>query len=299
MLRLTHALCISVMLLVGCGSGTVYSNADGSGLDAQGAVDAATDGSVGPGPDGAAGMDAALGTDAATGTDAAPGPDAQTTGVVPPIGGASGGAGGSVSPNGAAASAGGVSYLIIVPGGYSQAVPNRLMIVYSGTEGAQTMTNNLLQVAGPYGLGDVIFAVLDGVTYFGDGAAGATVLDDVRARYNIDNDRTFLLSESAGTSAGLQLGLSLRQSYFAAYWANDVNAQAVPATHAAALGFAPWGNAGPGGDFVDANAIVAGMVNAGYRLPADAPYSGPGASIHGDPQQFMAAIAFFNGKSRL
>jgi len=282
-----------VLLLVGCGSGTIYRGGDGAPTDGLASVDAAADGTVGPGPD------AAPGIDATPEPDAAPGPDAQTTGVVPPIGGASGGAGGSTAPSGAWASAGGVDYLIIVPSGYSEAVPNRLMIVYSGTEGAQTMTNNLLQVAGPYGLGDVIFAVLDGVTYYGNGAAGATVLNDVRTRYNVDNDRTFLLSESAGTSAGLQLGLSLRQSYFAAYWANDVNAQAAPTANAASLGFAPWGNAGPGGDFVDANAIVAGMVGAGYRLPADAPYSGPGASTHGDPQQFLAAIAFFNGKSRL
>ena len=97
----------------------------------------------------------------------------------------------------------------------------------------------------------------------------------------MDNDRTFLLSESAGTSAGLQLGFDLRPSYFAAFWANDVNASATPSRSASALGFAPWGNAGPGGDFADANAIVAGMQSAGYRIAEPAPYGGPGAGTHG------------------
>lgn len=286
------ALLLVLMVLGGCGDGTIHSATDGATADAIAQVDAATDSTVVPGPDGAP-------LDATPPSDAVPGPDVQTTGVVPPMGGSSGGAGGSTAPSGAWASAGTVDYRIIVPSGYLAAVPARLMIVYSGTEGALNMTNNLLGVAGPFGLGDVIFAVLDGVTYNGNGAAGAAVLDDVRSRYNIDNDRTFLLSESAGTTAGLQLGLDLRQSYFAAYWANDVNAQATPVANAATLGFAPWGNAGPGGDFVDANAIVAGMQAAGYRLPADAPYSGTGSGTHGSQDQFLAAIAFFNGKSRL
>jgi len=273
--------CALLLLFVGCCTGTTHDGTD-SGLNSDGTVL----------PDGASG-------DAGGPVDGATDPDSQTSDIVPPIGGSSGGTGGSSAPNGSPASAGGVSYIIIVPGSYQQATPTRLMIVYSGTEGAQMMTNNLLQVAGPYGLGDVIFAVLDGVTYYGNGAAGATVLDDVRARYNIDNDRTFLLSESAGTSAGLQLGFELRQSYFAAFWANDVNAQSTPAQSAAELGFAPWGNAGPGGDYPDANAIVAGMQSAGYRLPADAPYSGAGAGTHGSTEQFLAAMAFFSGKSRL
>jgi hypothetical protein len=40
------------------------------------------------------------------------------------------------------------------------------------------------------------------------------------------------------------------------------------------------------------------MKAAGYRLPADAPYSGPGSTSHGSTQQFLAALAFFKGKSR-
>jgi hypothetical protein len=79
---------------------------------------------------------------------------------------------------------------------------------------------------------------------------------------------------------------------------NDVNDRAAPAADAAALGFAPWGNAAPGGDQPDADAIVAGMAAAGYRLPAQAPYAGPGADTHGDPRQFVAAMQFFADKAR-
>ena len=218
--------------------------------------------------------------------------------VVPPLGGSSQGSGGATAPSGQAVQSGGVSFVLIVPSSYNPAAPSRAMIIYSGTEGASVMANNMLSVGPSLGLGDVIVAVLDGKTYYGNGQAGATALDHVRAKYNVDNDRTFLLSESAGTSAGLQLGLQLRQSYFAAYWANDVNASATPVKSAAQLGFAPWGNAGPGGQFTAANAIVAGMKSKGYRLPADAPYSGAGASQHGSTQQFMAALSFFGGKSR-
>ena len=224
--------------------------------------------------------------------------DGSSTGVVPPLGGSSGGSGGSVAPSGTSVTASGVSFTLVVPSSYIQTSPNRFMIVYSGTEGEATMVSNLLNVAPMVGLGDVIFAVLDGVDYNGNGAAGATALDYVRDNYNISNDETFLLSESAGTTAGLSLGLDLRQSYFAAYWANDVTASASPSQDAASLGFAPWGNAGPGGNFTDANAIVNGMSTAGYRLPADAPYSGAGASTHGSPEQFISAMEFFNGKSR-
>ena len=123
-------------------------------------------------------------------------------------------------------------------------------------------------------------------------------LDDVRALWDIDNDRTWLLSESAGTSAGLQLGLVLRQSYFAAFWANDVNATAGPAQSATELGFAPWGNAGPGGAYAEANAIVADMRDAGYRIDEPAPYDGPGAGEHGSITQLDAAVGWFSGRSR-
>ncbi len=217
--------------------------------------------------------------------------------VVPPLYGSSGGSGGGSCPQGCVETAGNVTYRVIVPSGLP--TPASLLVVYSGTEGGANMTSNMLQVAGYCGIGDAIIAVIDGVDYNGDGGAGAAVLDDVRARWDVDNDRTYLLSESAGTTAGLELGFHLRQSYFAAFWANDVNASDVPGQDAAQLGFAPWGNAGPGGDFPDANAIVSGMQGAGYRLPGDAPYSGPGSSQHGSTDQFLAAVGFFAGKSRL
>lgn len=216
----------------------------------------------------------------------------------PPLYGSSGGTGGGTCPSGCVEHAGAVTYRLIVPSSYSGGSPAGLLIVYSGTEGGKVMTANLRSVQAYAGLSQALIAVLDGVDYYGDGEAGATVLDDVRSRWNVDNDRTWLLSESAGTSAGLELGLDLRQSWFAAYWANDVNAAASPARTAADLGFAPWGNAGPGGDFADAGTIVAGMAAAGYRLPADAPYSGPGAGTHGSTEQFLEAISFFADKQR-
>ena len=284
----------------GCGSGEVQVRDDASSTtgDASSRVDASM-----AGRDGAQGRrDGAVDVfrpvwDAAR-PDTAVAPDAATGGLVPPAGGSSGGTGGGPAPNGTTVTAGRVTFILIVPNSYSPSVPNPMMVVFSGTEGAQTMAQNLIGAGGYVGLGDLIFVVLDGVTYRGDGEAGAIAMDWVRQHYNIDNDRTYLLSESAGTTAGLELGLRLRQSYFAAYWANDVNASATPAKTAAELGFRPWGNAGPGGDFADANAIVQGMRNAGYRLPADAPYSGPGAGQHGSTDQFLAALRFFVGKSR-
>ena len=216
-------------------------------------------------------------------------------GLDPPAGQSSGGSGGGSANGDTRMTSSGVTYRIIAPG---DAGPLPLMVVYSGTEGGATMTQNLMGVAPSAGLGGTVFAVLDGTTYYGDGQAGADVLDEVRAQYDIDNDRTYLLSESAGTSAGLELGLSLRQSYFAAYWANDVNASAAPAQDAGALGFAPFGNAGPGGDLPDADAIVSAMMAAGYRTPAPAPYDGAGSGTHGDPQQFIAALQWFPGKTR-
>jgi hypothetical protein len=214
--------------------------------------------------------------------------------LVPPAGQSSGGSGGGAAA-GTPTQANGISYYLIAPG---SAGPYPLLIVYSGVEGAGTMTQNLLMVQDFVGASNFVIAVLDGVTYNGNGDAGATVLDGVRQLYDIDNDRTYLLSESAGTTAGLELGLDLRQSYFAAYWANDVNASAGPSLNAAQLGFQPYGNAGPGGDFPDANAIVSAMMAADYRTPPPAPYDGPGSGSHGDPNQFIAAMQWFPGKTR-
>ena len=222
--------------------------------------------------------------------------DPGTATLVPPAGESSGGTGGSAASGETRVTGSGVSYHLIAPSG---AGPHPLMIVYSGTEGGAMMTSNIQSVAAYCGVSHFIFGILDGVVYRGNATAGADVIDHIRGMYDVDNDRTYLLSESAGTTAGLALGLDLRQSYFAAYWANDVNASAVPTLTAAELGFAPYGNAGPGGDFPDANIIVNGMIEAGYRCPPPAPYDGPGAGTHGSTEQFLAAVQWFPGKTRL
>ena len=224
--------------------------------------------------------------------------DESSSTVEPPLGGSSGGGGGSSPVSGSPHTSGGTTYRLIVPSTYSPSSPAPFLVVYSGTEGDVMMATNLQSVAAYAGLSDFIIAVLDGVTYNGNGDAALPVIDDLRAQYNIDNDRTYLLSESAGTTAGLELGFQLRPSYFAAFWVNDINASGTPSRTAAELGFAPWGNAGPGGDLADATAVVAAMRTAGYRLPSDAPYSGSGSGTHGSPDQFIAACQFFPDKSR-
>jgi hypothetical protein len=149
----------------------------------------------------------------------------------------------------------------------------------------------------------IMGAVLHGPNYMhndsnGDGAA---VLDAIRAKYNIDNDRTYLLGESAGTAGARDLSMQ-RQSYFAAYWANDVQSPIAywqaPKT-AAELGFAPWGQIGPGGQPLDAvEPIIQLMRDAGYRLDDPSPYAGPGYNQHGSFEQLQAALKWFVGKTR-
>jgi hypothetical protein len=279
MARFGCILCV----LVACGGGDDSSTVDASG-DAADELVSAKDATN----DVASSKD---GSTADTGSDAT-----QQGPGVPPFGGSSNGTGGATNLSGATETASTITYRIIVPASPSK--PSPLLLVFSGTEGGATMTNNLIGVGPSTGTDGFIRAVLDGVVYNGNGAAGATVLDDVRAKYDIDNDRTYLLSESAGTTAGLELGFHLRESYFAAYWVNDVNASDAPAQNASQISFAPWGQVGPGGDFTDANAIVAAMQSAAYRLPNPAPYAGTGAGTHGDPNQFIAAVSFFPGKTR-
>lgn len=230
--------------------------------------------------------------------DATPTSDAGPTPGSLPFGDSSRGSGGAPGLRAVAMTVGAIGYRLTVPAAYSAAKPTPLLVVYSGTEGGATMAQNLLSAGPSTGSDGFIEAVLDGVTYRGNGAAGAAVLGSIRASYNIDNDRTYLLGESAGTTAALELGLRLRQPAFAAYWANDVNARATPLANAQALGFQPFGQAGPGGDLADATAIVDGMRASGYRLDAVAPYAGPGSTTHGSPEQLLAALRWFSGKSR-
>jgi len=222
--------------------------------------------------------------------------DTDTDGIEPPLDGSSGGSGGSDYPSSTSLQIAGVSTWLLAPSGVSSRSDVPLLVVISGTEGAQTMMANMVQVAPHFDLGDALVVVLDGRT--ASAADGAAVMDGLRASYDVDNDRTWLLSESAGTRAGLQLAFDERPSWFAAYWANDVNTTDEPSMHADEIGFAPWGNAGPGGDWPDATAIVDGMRAAGWQLPADAPYSGAGSETHGSTDQFLEAVDFFAGKQR-
>lgn len=244
------------------------------------------------------------GTDSADTADTSPTGDSApadsdsggTGSVDPPLGGTSGGHGGSDHTKSTTVTVSGTSYLLLAPSGSSSGTHRSLLVVISGTEGAITMMSNMSQVAPYYGLDETLIVVLDGTSQ--DETDAATAMDDVRADYDVDNDQTWLLSESAGTHAGLKLGFHTRQSWFAAYWANDVNDRDTPAETSAQLGFTPSGNAGPGGDAPDAEAIVDGMRTAGYDLPSDAPYSGAGSTEHGSTQQFLAAVSFFAGKRR-
>jgi hypothetical protein len=214
----------------------------------------------------------------------------------PPFGASSLGNGGPAPANGDTRQAGSVTYRLVAPSNPASPVP--MLVVYSGTEGGQQMTSNMMQVAEYTGTDGFVRAVLDGVVYNGDGGAGALVIDDLRSLYDIDNDRMYLMGESAGTTAALQLGFELRQTYFAAYWANDVNASGTPNAPSTTLGFSPWGQVGPGGAQGLASQIVSGMQSAGYRLDNPSPYAGAGANQHGSPDQFIAAMFWFVGKTR-
>jgi hypothetical protein len=268
----------------GTGSPSPSGGSSGSGSGA-----ATSSGAMGPGT--GAGTGSGSGTPSSNDDAGVSGPG------TPPFASSSGGTGGAVPVEGTTVTASSITYYLIVPSTYVAGTPNPLLVVFSGTEGAAQMTENLMNLS-QTGIAPFICAVLDGVQYYGDGSAGATALDDVRSKYDVDDDRTYLLGESAGTSAALQLGFHLRQSYFAAYWANDVNASDTPGETSAQLGFQPWGQAGPGGDLPDADSIVSAMQAAGYRLPNPAPYAGQGSTMHGDLDQFVAAVSFFPGLSR-
>jgi hypothetical protein len=214
----------------------------------------------------------------------------------PPAGESSGGAGGPQGSGVVLQTPTGEEYRIITPNGPP---PYEFLLVLSGVEGGPAMTNNLLSLGGQTGTNHMLRAVIDGKIYFNNETVGERVLDDVRNRYDVDNDRTYLLSESAGTISGLYVGFVHRQSYFAAYWANDINAGTDPVLHADDIGFAPYGGVGPGGEIQGANDLVNRMNAKGYKLPPPAPYDGPGYQTHGDINQFIYALGWFDGKTRL
>ena len=244
--------------------------------------------------------DPATGSD---GTDTGVVTSSTTTGDTPPLDppahGSSMGMGGGAA-DGEFRQTDGIAYYYVIADGSPG--PHPLIIVYSGIEGGETMTQNFRNAIAAYGYQHWIVAVIDGILFGNDGQAGADVLDHVRSQYDIDNDRTYLLGESAGTAGALQLGFQLRQSYFAAFWANDVSllgAPPSPKESTETLGFRPFGNAGPGGNFPLAQQIVDAMADAGYRTPPPAPYDGPGAQTHGSNEQFQTAILWMEGKDRL
>ena len=218
----------------------------------------------------------------------------------PPLDDSSHGSGGSDAALTASLRASGVDYLLLAPTGSATGRRRAFLLVIAGAEGASGMMNNLQQVAEYGGIDNALIAVVaaSGTTGALTVDDAAIVLDAVRSSFDVDNDRTWLLSEGTGTRVGLELGLQRRAGYFAAYWANDVDAQAATAQPARALGFAPWGNVGPGGDAPDASAIVAAMQGAGWQTPPDSPYSGSGSTSFGSEQQFLAAVGFFFDKAR-
>ncbi len=290
----------TALWLVGCTVETAVADDDSNGAGVGTAASAGGASGISTGM-ASGGNDAAGGNNTggnnAGGTTGAGGSAAGGGGAgEPPFGGSSNGDGGPTPANGQQMQAGNVSYSLLAPSAPSTPVP--LLIVFSGTEGGAVMTNNLQQVANFTNSNGFIRAVLDGVVYNAQGSAGATVLDAVRGLYDIDNDRTYLMGESAGTTAALQLGFELRQSYFAAYWANDIVAAGSPGVGASALGFAPWGQVGPGGQQGLALQIVTAMQMASYRTDAVAPYAGAGNGTHGSPDQFLAAVSGFSGKTR-
>jgi hypothetical protein len=228
----------------------------------------------------------------------------------PPGGRSSGGSGGSPAKGSSMRTASGVGYVLIAPKPAPAASAAKLpcMIAYSGADGSRAMAAALLSLADETGIGGYVIAVLDGrkynhigVTDYTGGHDGAAALDDLRAKYDCDNDRTYLFSESAGSAAAFHLGFEIRQSYFAAFWANDValgDLEPAPDQRADALHFAPWGNVGPGGALAKAQSIVASMAAAGYRVPPPAPYDGPGANAHGDPAQLAAGLRWIGGGTK-
>ncbi|MBK8480756.1 MAG: hypothetical protein IPL40_06235 [Proteobacteria bacterium] len=228
------------------------------------------------------------------------GPDRALIAIEPPRAGTSRGSGGGASPAGGFVSVGAVQYVLIVPSGYRSTQATPLVIVVAGSQGATSLASALLLNTASVGPSGAILAVVDSQLYLDAAGAAAQMLDDVRARYNIDNDRTYLLGDAEGVAAAFELGLQARQSWFAALWGNDLVAVPLsrPARSAAQVGVAPWANISPGGLTAFAIEVLAALRQGGYRLPEDAPYSGRGATTRGSAAAQQAALQFFANKVR-
>lgn len=228
------------------------------------------------------------------------GSDRALAAIQPPRGASSRGSGGDTAPAGSFVTIGAVQYALIVPNTYRANQPAPLIVVVAGAQGAATLANALLLNAASVGPRGAILAVVDAMIYVDAAGAAAQMLDDVRARYNVDNDRSYLLGDAEGVAAAFELGLQRRQSWFAALWGNDLVAVPLsrPARGAAEVGVAPWANVSPGGLTAFARQVVAALREGGYRLPQDAPYGGSGATTRGSVATQQAALRFFADKVR-
>lgn len=229
------------------------------------------------------------------------GSDRALAAIQPPRSASSRGSGGGTAPTGSFVTVGAVQYALIVPSAYRATQATPLVIVLAGAQGAAALSNALLLNAASVGPSGAIIAVVDALLYVDAAGAAAQMLDDVRARYNVDNDRTYLLGDAEGVAAAFELGLQRRQSWFAALWGNDLVAVPLsrPARSAAEVGVAPWANVSPGGLTVFARQVIAALRAGGYRLPDDAPYGGSGAATRGSAAAQQAALRFFANKVRL
>ena len=287
MTSLARLAILVLFLCAGCLS-TVDGMQAAGDVDGGPAVGSQTDGSVGGGGGGGGGG-ADLGSSS---TDLGPLGPLSTT--VPPFSGSSHGTGGTMPVVGATVAIPGISYRLIAPSSTGGG-PMPFLVFICGVNGCDSMVQTLDYADGISGLEHSVRILAE---HTDSAEAIAAAMDDVRAKYDIDNDRTYLESESAGTLSGIALGFQLRQGWFAAYWLNDLVTSGAPQQTAQQLGFAPWGSAGPGGNFGAAMAVVAAMQTAGYRIPDPPYYNGPGAEMHGNGAQGLASLQFFGGKRR-
>ena len=144
------------------------------------------------------GGDAPGGYDSASGSDSAG--DTALNGALadPPLDQSSEGSGGADAALTASLQASGVDYLLLAPTGSAVGHRRPFLLVIAGAESARGMMNNLQQVAEYGGIDNALIAVVaasDGVT----ASDAAVVLDAVRASFDVDNDRTWLLSDTVGS----------------------------------------------------------------------------------------------------
>jgi hypothetical protein len=209
---------------------------------------------AGPGVDEGRPGDDATGADAALSAtlDAAPGGGDAPAGADPQE---SGGAGG-ISTGGAydlRTAANGVPYRLHTPVDYTPAVARPLLVGLSGTEGRETYTQ-VFSLVYPTRAAPYVVVVIGGPDVGQSADSGTkvqTVMNEVKALFNIDLRRQYLNTVSYGTVAGLYLGFGVAQDELCALWFTAPIASAEPALSATELGFSPavgtaYGEASPG-----------------------------------------------------